>query len=601
MIKINEQNKITSNGMKKIIPYILILVVLAGLLGSPTKARAIPVTCVFPTQDNVTPPSQQLEPAACLNAGGKPDMTELYGDTGTGETDFNCGVNPFSTGCLASLSNTIWVLSAKIARLGGQFLDYFVYYSTNSSSYDNEFVSKAWGAVRDVANIFFIIALLYIAIKTVLSLDVSGSKKLISYIIIVALIINFSLFTTKVVIDASNILAKVFYNNITPINSNGEDFKPGDGGEKSISIGLINKFNPQLILKPGEPNYDAITFIFIALLLAAITLYTAYVFFAVALLFVARVVSLWIAMIFSPLAFISYTVPFDVPFGHKEWWDDLSKNAFLAPIFIFFLYIIVLFTDFLKTLAQYSEGADIFQRLMSVVIPFAILMVLLMKAKDLATKYSGKVGAAVVSAGKMIGGVALGVGAGAVALGGRQTLGRVATNLAENQKFKDYAAKSKFAGGALRATRWAGEGSFDARGVKVMGKDLSSTGLKVNTFGKAQVGGFTKTRKEYSEKQEKFATSLSVSDYEKAKRGLSEDEIKLKNDERRENRAKTVEGRKIFMTNRVAAVRIREMAKIKKKKLQEAAMALADEGSGGGTAEKPGTPPPGPSPEAPHN
>ena len=69
-------------------------------------------------------------------------------------------------------------------------------------------MEKGWGAVRDVANIFFILMLLYVAIKTVLSLNVTDNKRLVGVIIIVALLINFSLFTTKVVIDASNIFSK---------------------------------------------------------------------------------------------------------------------------------------------------------------------------------------------------------------------------------------------------------------------------------------------------------------------------------------------------------------------------------------------------------
>ena len=114
----------------------------------------------------------------------------------------------------------------KLLRLLEDFLIFFVYYFTNSSSYDNEFVEKGWGAVRDVANIFFILMLLYVAIKTVLSLNVTDNKRLVGVIIIVALLINFSLFTTKVVIDASNILAKIFYNNITSQGPNGEKIRP---------------------------------------------------------------------------------------------------------------------------------------------------------------------------------------------------------------------------------------------------------------------------------------------------------------------------------------------------------------------------------------
>src|SRR3989344_3723233 len=129
------------------------------------------------------------------------------------EEDFGCVIMPPGViigCCILQVFFILWQASALVATLAGHFLDFFIYYATDSASYINTFVSKAWGAVRDVANIFFIIALLYVAIKTILGLNVTDNKKLISAVIIVGLIINFSLFTTKVVIDGSNILAKIF-------------------------------------------------------------------------------------------------------------------------------------------------------------------------------------------------------------------------------------------------------------------------------------------------------------------------------------------------------------------------------------------------------
>ena len=355
-------------------------------------------------------------------------------NTPGGGLDLGCSLNPFSpnlTGCLAGILYTVWEASAWIARLGGSFLDFFVYYATNSSSYSNEFVSQAWGAVRDIANIFFIIALLYVAIKTILGLNVTDNKKLIGAVIIVGLIINFSLFTTKIVIDGSNILAKVFYNNITSTKTGTTDAAIEAGGQKSVSIGIINKFNPQEIVS-DQTEYDKSpgTFIFITIMALLVTLYTAYIFFSVALLFLGRVVSLWISMVFSPIAFASYTVPFEIPgFGHKEWWKGLFENAILAPLFIFFLYVIILFTNFLKTITIYPTGSDTIQHIMGVVIPFAIIILLLTQAKKLAVKYAGDIGKIVQSVGGAVGGLALGTAALSTAAVGRGTIGAIAKNV----------------------------------------------------------------------------------------------------------------------------------------------------------------------------
>ena len=59
----------------------------------------------------------------------------------------------------------------------------------------------------------FILVLLYVAIQTILGLS-HETKTVIINVIIMALLINFSMFFTKVVIDSSNILALVFYNKL---------------------------------------------------------------------------------------------------------------------------------------------------------------------------------------------------------------------------------------------------------------------------------------------------------------------------------------------------------------------------------------------------
>ncbi len=404
-----------------------------------------------------------------------------------------------------------------LAGLAGQVLDFFIFYSTNSSSYSNEFVGKAWGAVRDIANVFFIIALLYVAIQTILGLG-HGGKKMIASIIIVALLINFSLFLTQVIIDGTNILARVFYNNI--------DAKTADNGQKSLSAGIVAGFNPQTIFEDGgitNINDDLGTFALVTLLSAAMSAFMIFMFLSVALLFVARVVSLWLSMIFAPIAFASYTVPFDIPgFGHKEWWTNLLKNAFLAPIFIFLLYIIYLFIKGFSVITANLQSIDGISantiKFMGVIIPFAIIFILLQKAKEMAVKYSGEMGAAINKIGAVAGGLALGAATGGVAMAGRATLGRAGSAIAKS----GWAKNSAFGRAVGGVAGKLGAGSMDLRGIKVAGKSLSDTGL--TGLGKAQEGGFAKMRADKVEKRQKRAQELKVSEDEPLKQALNKTE-----------------------------------------------------------------------------
>lgn len=328
----------------------------------------------------------------------------------------------------------IFVPMSSFTWLSAKLLDFFVYYSTNSSSYTGKFVNSSWAAVRDIANIFFIISLIYVAIKTILGLNVTDNKRIVGMVVIIGLIINFSLFTTKVVIDASNILAKVFYNNITSEDESGKKLDAEKGGQKSITVGLVKQFNPQVIMGNNFKGQEGL-FIFITLLSIILMGFMIYIFISVSMLFVARVVSLWLSMIFSPIAFISFTLPFEIPaFGHKEWLPNLIKNAFLAPIFIFFLYIIILFGDSMKDIPYdiSSTGGGVggyLDAAMKDIIPFSIVFILLLKSKELAVKFSGEIGQAVVKGAAVVGGLALGgAGMGMAALG-RGTVGAVAKSV----------------------------------------------------------------------------------------------------------------------------------------------------------------------------
>ena len=111
---------------------------------------------------------------------------------------------------------------------------------------------------RDLANMFFIFILLYIAIATILEIAAYNAKALLARLIIVALLLNFSLFFTRVIIDASNIWGSAFYDRISSASKEWEGelsnlikIKDEKGNlffsvaPKGISAGLVAAFDPQ--------------------------------------------------------------------------------------------------------------------------------------------------------------------------------------------------------------------------------------------------------------------------------------------------------------------------------------------------------------------
>lgn len=442
-------------------------------------------------------------------------------------------------GCVAQVFYYIlFVPTSYIFALAGNLFDWTFAYSVSDSSYRSQFVTQGWGVIRDFCNIFFIFILLYVAFSTILDLKGPKAKEMIVNVIIIGFLINFSLFATQIIIDASNILARVFYNsdtiqitqkgansvveNTSLLNTTKKDYTDGI---IPLSAGIVNKINPQNLIINAQDigslggvdsestatKKDSISntrFLIVTILSSAVNIVGFIVFFSVAFLFIGRVISLWLAMILSPLAFFSYMVPElkkQPSFGWTKWWDETISSAFVAPLFIFFMYIIIKFleTD-LVFISQ--EGKTGLQLVIAVCVPFIFIMVLLLRAKKIAVKMSGEAGQAMSKIGSTIGGLALGTTIGAGAMAMRGTIGRGLGSIADNEKIKTKANEKGFGGFVarqqLKMGNYARTASFDVRTTKAA--PIINKSLETN-LGKGKVGGYQGYEKKQVEKQMKSA------------------------------------------------------------------------------------------------
>lgn len=285
--------------------------------------------------------------------------------------NFDCGIHipGFNSSDVSLLDcipiglyNFVYVPSAAILYFSGGMLDSFFSWSISSSVYrDSTFVVDGWRIVRDLSNIGFIIALVYAAISVILQLGGNIRRTVVS-VIIIGLLINFSLFFSKVVIDAGNAVAKVFYNQITISGVASDTIIEADVEVKSLSQAIVDGMDLQKII--SNQTLDAITnnsygnrryadegLITLMIVMGIIlNLTTAWAFFLVSWTFIGRVVGLWLAMISSPLAFLSKVLPQVGRMGGSNftmgsWFSNLLSLSFLAPIFIFLIYLLILLID----------------------------------------------------------------------------------------------------------------------------------------------------------------------------------------------------------------------------------------------------------------
>ncbi len=475
----------------------------------------------------------------------------------------SCGISMFGgtlAGCISQIIYyLLFVPTSYLFALAGTFFDYTFSYSVQDSSYRSAFVVQGWGLVRDFCNMFFIFIMLYVAIGTILGIHGVDTKQTIINVVIIGLSINFSLFATQVIIDASNITARVFYNSdsikITENGANGvANTTPGlvigEGGVIPLSAALVNKVNPQNIIinsskigsiqnksmSASSDNTDTLTagtFILVTLLAIGINFVGIMVFASVGLMFIARVIGLWFAMIMAPLAFFTYILPSmegTKMIGWKNWWPETFKLAFLAPVFIFFLYIILKFLEI--NLIADPMSKDGLSWLIATIIPFAFIMILLMKAKGIAEDMSGEMGKQITSKIAMAGGLALGAGLGGAAVLGRATLGRAGSALANSKWASTNGAIGRKLGDI---GKWAGSSSFDARNSKAgsifakeTGMDLSGKDTGMGGLIKANEGGFAKVRADKVKARQERAKQLEVHEDEELMQKKNALELQLK-------------------------------------------------------------------------
>ena len=507
------------------------------------------------------------------NNGGQIDQSSGADVSGAGEqTDRTatlptCSLNPLSfhfAGCIAQgVYYIFFVPTSFVFALSGQLLDWAMGYTLDSNSYSGAgagFVEKGWKITRDIANIFFIFILLYTAIGMILELHSVNAKKTIATVVVVALLLNFSLFFTKIIIDSSNILGGIFYNNIGTSNADTVPNPWINPNTKNVSTAIVSRFNPQKIFQDStqlnvqtssgikdvnEDGPQATQFLIVSLIMAVINCIGIWVFLVVGFLFIGRVIGLWIAMIFAPIAFVSYTLPDGAgkilgDMHHSKWWDTLLKQAFVVPIFMFFMYLILAFlnTNFYKdALASKTQV----QSILGVIIPLLLITILLLKAKKIATDMSGEIGGAMTKVATMAGGAALGLAAGGAAILGRQTIGRAANYVSENQTVRDmasgkYGKGSKLVGDLVfKSSSTVAKGSMDLRNTAAgnlasqqsgmnFNKGLSFVGLDT----KSTAGGWQGKEARKATKDQEYAKSLG---YDHHSYEHAEEEINTEKDE----------------------------------------------------------------------
>ncbi len=406
-----------------------------------------------------------------------------------------------------------------VASWSAYFFNFIVRISLLSPTYALAFLTLSWNLVLSLANMFFIFILIYAAFAIMLKAETARTMQTLAWVIAIALVVNFSFFFTRVVIDAGNILGVQFYNAVA--------FKP-DGtpvavltttGQNTpttpdITAGLMNAMGVESLLGSKSfsnisqavgSDWSTLIALTVVFLFAAVMWWViAVALLMVGLKFFLRVIGLWLILIASPLAFVAQTVVNTRHF-FQQWLRSLVGLSMYPAVFLFMWWILNNFATQLAggfnllglssatSAAQTAQGAvdngsyslltliaNVSIRMMFII----TLIYVMLKVSDWVIEQAGGMATTLVSRGAaVIAGGGFRTAASFGAFAGRNGAGRLGYNFANSQTGQNLLANSRF---GIGSSLWRGanalsRGTFDIRNAPGAGRGGRTLGVLSRT------------------------------------------------------------------------------------------------------------------------
>ncbi len=373
-------------------------------------------------------------------------------------------------GALAGVMTFLVSIFHFLVTIAGTLMGVTMYYTVVRMGYyvhQLGALQTAWELFRDLGNIFIVFGFIAIGIATILDNASYGAKKALPKLLIIAVLLNFSLFFAEFVVDAGNVFATQFYASINggALPSSASTFSVS---KEPISGSVMTVLKTTGLYKVTNPPLGSGKMIELGLISIIMFIIMSFVFFAIAIMLISRFVVLLFLFIVSPIGFISLAdIPLISSYG-KKWWGALTNQTLLAPILFLFLLVVtkMIQSGFMQKLTgnetmtnalsgpQVTSMANIF---LAFSVVMGLLFVSLIVSKSLSAKAAGF---AVGTSRRLVAGIS-----GLAAGGGARVIRRTARLTGDN----------KFSRGVGHLTRPIERANFDLVGTlggkKVMGMD----------------------------------------------------------------------------------------------------------------------------------
>ena len=329
-------------------------------------------------------------------------------------------------------------------------------------------VETAWTAFRDIANILIIGIFTFVAISIILGLKEFGQKKMVANVLIVAVLLNFSLLGTKMVIDASNYVAAQIYN---AAQLGGTSASATTGGA-TTQYGIADQFMYLLGVQTAAKTWKTVSDTALAkdsgwaalghgILLTLVLLGAAVVLFYGSFLLISRMIMLIFLLITSAIAVGSYLIPDwgGSSYGWTAWKSSLIWCTMFAPIIMILLWVTLNVSYAMKGTYKATLGAALSDPAggsnTEAIFMYLLVLGMLYATFSISSKWSSKIGG--FSYAKAVTSTPFAVGGSFLWNRGRNMVSRVAANRQEGVKKNLGEAKLR----ASRASAWLEKDKFD--------------------------------------------------------------------------------------------------------------------------------------------
>ena len=299
----------------------------------------------------------------------------------------SCGSDPVT--CAVVLIS--WLINKIISLfiiLGATFASAIL--KLNGTLFDSPAVQVGFSVTLAFANLGFVLAIIIIAIATILRNQTYGVKQLLWKLVVMAILVNFGLVITRPVVALSDSMSNYFVqqmsggtgdfvNNLTAAFSpqtlpgaaggtqqSGSSFATPNcqGMSSSITKGLCTigtlslgpgfTFIASLASSDGDTFMQAImALVFSATFLAIV----AFSLITLAILLLLRYLYITFLLILLPLAWLARVFP-GLDSHFQKWWHLFIRWTFFPAISFFFIYLAMLITPGATTNGQASQNAS---------------------------------------------------------------------------------------------------------------------------------------------------------------------------------------------------------------------------------------------------